>query len=515
MSAAPAVERLRGAWGAGGSTVAVLAILAAAAAWLGARSEAAFWIASAGLLLLVAYAAFRWPRAVIVGAALTTLLDPVVAARVIPGSLAGGPIGISEPILAVTGLAALASAFRQGWRPRFRGGDPTYALLALFVAVCVLSAVVNRVPPHVAGLGILMTIDALAVFFVWRALRPSEDAAWRAIIAVVVAALVVAVIGIGQIVLDADLLGFARSQNRSDIVRITSFLGNPNIAGLVLAFCVPLPLFAAVRPLSRRTRWIWGAASFVLVLALVLTFSRGALAAVGIGMVVGGLLIDWRALALFVLLAAASFALLPILPQSEPLAVTPSATPIPSPAEPGATSEPTPRPTPRPAIRLGGKHRLNSEESRLYFLNNGLEVIREHPVLGVGPGRYGGAAARIFPSPVHDEYATEFGVLRTVHNFWLHLTAEVGVAGVSVFLAMVVALLVRFVRAARRAAGSRFVVLAGAATSLVVIGVNNATEMLFEGNIPAVLIWLILAIGSVLAPDPGLGLLPRGRRAAG
>ena len=513
MSAAPAVERLRGAWGAGGSIVALLAILAAVAVWLGARSLAAFWIAAGGLLLLVAYAAYRWPRAAIVGAALTTLLDPVVAARVIPGSLAAGPIGISEPILAVTGLAVLASASKGGLR--IRTAEPTYALIGLFVAVCVLSAIVNRVPPHVAGLGIVMTIDALAIFVVWRALRPSEDAAWRAVIAVVLAALVVAIIGIGQIVLDADLLGFARSQNRSDIGRVTSFLGNPNIAGLVLAFCVPFPLFAAARPSSERMRWVWGAAGFVLVLALVLTFSRGAWAAAGIGMVVGGLLIDWRALALFVVLAAASFALLPVLPQADPVAVAPAATPIASPPAPEATPAPTPRPTPPPAIRLGGKHRLNSEESRLYFLNNGLEVVADHPALGVGPGRYGGAVARIFPSPVHDEYATEFGVLRTVHNFWLHLTAEVGVAGVTVFLAIVVALLVRFVRAARRSGGSRFVVLAGAATSLVVIGANNATEMLFEGNIPAVLIWLILAIGSVLAPDPALGILPRGRRAAG
>ena len=112
---------------------------------------------------------------------------------------------------------------------------------------------------------------------------------------------------------------------------------------------------------------------------------------------------------------------------------------------------------------------------------------------------------------------------RTVHDFWLHLTGEVGVIGVAVFLTMVVALLIRFLRAAWRSEGLAFILLAGAATATLVVGFNNLTEMLFEGNVPAILIWLILAIGSVLAPSPRLsGPIdgepseePRGRYARG
>ena len=89
---------------------------------------------------------------------------------------------------------------------------------------------------------------------------------------------------------------------------------------------------------------------------------------------------------------------------------------------------------------------------------------------------------------------------RTVHNFWLHLLGESGIVGTTLFIALIAALGIRFVRAARSASGVAFVVLAGTATMLVVAILNSATEMIFEGNMPSVLIWLILGVSSSLAP---------------
>ncbi len=491
--------------------VLALTLFGAASAWLGSADSSLFWAAATAFLSVCAAAAWRWPRGTLVGAALSTLLDPVVAHRILPESVRDGPIGISEPILAVAGLVLLVRVVvRRGIDVRWQPMEPTYWLAGLFVGIGILSALVNRVPPAVAGLGIVMTVDALAMFLAWRALRPSPSHAAWAIAAIVVAGVLVGLVGIGQIVIDAQFLGFPRSEHRSEIGRITSFLGNPNIASLVIGFCLPYPLYVVARPPSSTLRWLALVASFVLVLALMLTFSRGAWLAVGAGVVLGGILFEWRTIAVFASLVVVAAMLLPILPVADPVAVAP--TPAPStralPSEPAESSAPTPRPTPRPAIRLGGKHRLNSEESRLYFVANGLEVIRDHPVLGVGPGRYGGAVAAILGSPVHEAYGTEFGNLRTVHNFWLHLLAEVGVAGTTVFVGMIAALMIRFARAARATSGPRFVVLGGSVTALLVIVVNNGFEMLFEGNIPAVMIWLILAIGSVLTPNPRLGLLP-------
>jgi len=117
--------------------------------------------------------------------------------------------------------------------------------------------------------------------------------------------------------------------------------------------------------------------------------------------------------------------------------------------------------------------------------------------------------AKIVGSPVYEEYGTSLGRLRTVHAFWLHLAGEVGIVGVATFLTLVIAMIIRLVRAARRSDGERFVILAGAATAAIVVTINNLTEMIFEGNIPAVLVWLVLGVGAALAPDPSLGILQR------
>lgn len=474
-----------------GRPVAVIfAVLVVALIVFGRASLPAFLVLAVLLLAATAYAAHFWPRTTLVGAALVTLADPSVTPRFFPEQLNLGPIGASEPLLAVAGLVVAIDAIRRGtFADGFRG--PTFALALLFVAVAAISALVNATPPLVALLGIFMTLDAMAIFFVWRMLPMGlRDAAW-AIGAIVAAGTAAALFGIGQVLLDPNLLGFYSFVGRfGEGARITSFLGNPNMLSPVIGFTLPFALFGAVRLGRPGHRWLAGAVAFVLVLALVLTFSRGAWVAVGVGLVLGTLLLDRRALLVLVLLVPLAWATAVVMPRDLLATQGPDATPPAVPDWIGSTVD-----------RFDD---LGGGDLRIRFLTDGLRIIDDNLLLGVGPGRYGGAAATILGSPVYDEYDTQLFGFRTVHDFWLHLTGEVGVIGVAVFLTMVVALLIRFLRAAWRSEGLAFILLAGAATATLVVGFNNLTEMLFEGNVPAILIWLILAIGSVLAPSPRL-----------
>lgn len=501
----------------------IVAVLGAGGAALAVGSTSTPWFVALALITVgsTAYAAFFWPRETLVGAAITTLLDPVVAARTLPAGLADGPIGISEPLLATVGLVALTRVRRAGWITVWR--DPTFALVVLFVAVASLSAIVNRIPPSVALLGIVMTVDAMAVYFVWRLLEPPTAAGVRAIAALVGAGVVVALFGIGQAVLAPNLVGFERfTVIPGDLGRITSVLGNPNLLAPVLAFLLPFPIYAAARLPGRQPKLVAAGIGLILLVALILTFSRGAWIAAAVGIAFGVIMLEWRAavsaavigvLAIIVVLALPRHLLggdadvgaggTPVPTQSAGAGPTPGES-----GEPPPTAPPTPPPTPDP---LSGR---TGDEIRLLFLRDGLRIVADHPVLGVGPGRYGGAAATIIRSPVYEEYGTTLGRLRTVHNFWLHLAGEIGIVGVTVFLAIVASLVVRLARGARSAEGRRFVVLAGAATAGVIAGVNSVTEMVLEGNIPAVLVWLILGIGAAMLPDTTrLGIVPR--RAAG
>lgn len=446
---------------------------------LGSASVTAFVVLLGLVAAVTAAAAIRWPLPTLVVASLATLADPVILPALLPPGLDPSPIGLSEPMLLAAGGVILVSAARR----RAVGGalrDPALVLAGLFVVAAATSAVVNRVPFGVAILGIAVTVDAIAAFVAVRMTRTDARAAGAAIGAIVGVVVIAAVIGIAQAAVNPRIFGLTPFIGQfGEGVRIGSFLGNPNMLASVIGLAVPFALFASVR----RDRWKWAArgALYVLVLALLLTYSRGGWLAIGLGLTVGALVLAWRAIPILAVSSALAFGTAAVLPRAD--------TPIDQP-DVGLVSSTVDR----------FLHLADGGDLRARFLRDGLPIVAEHPALGVGPGRYGGAVAAIIPSPVYEAYGTGLFGYRTVHDFWLHLAGETGVVGVSIFLTLIAGLLVRFVRAARSAIGVRFVVLAGTATMLVVASLNSVTEMIFEGNMPSVLIWLMVGLASCLAP---------------
>jgi putative inorganic carbon (HCO3(-)) transporter len=467
----------------------VLAAVAIAVALLvlGHRSVLALALLAAGGLVVATVAAVRWPLPTLVVATLITLLDEKITPRVLPEGLSLGPIGLSEPLLVVVGVVlAIGAAQRGTLLPAVR--DPVVALAAAFAGVAVGSAIVNGVPIHVATLGILMTVDALAIYVIARSIRVEERGVGMAIAGIVLTVAAIALFGIAQVVVAPTLFGFAAFTGRfGEGVRITSIIGNPNMLAAVLGLTIPFALYASRHLADRRWRWLARTCLFVLVLALLLSFSRGGWLAVGIGVILGALVVDWRSVPVFILVVVLAWGTTLVLPRNVGLALLGL-----DPEEFGGSI-------------LGSTiDRLDSlgggGDVRAQYLVDGVRIISANPLLGVGPGRYGGAAASIIPSPVYEEYGASLFGYRTVHNFWLHLTGELGVVGAAAFLTLIAGMLVRLVMAARRTAGLALVVTGGAATMLVVVSLHSFTEMIFEGNMPAILIWLILGLASLLAP---------------
>jgi O-antigen ligase len=300
-------------------------------------------------------------------------------------------------------------------------------------------------------------------------------------------------------VLSPHLLGLSALRGRSgEAYRLAAFFGDPNVFAAFLSGAIPFALFGTTGLRTTRSRRIALAAAFMLVLALWLSFSRGGwLGAVG-GFGIAAVIIDHRALRIGAVVVVVALLVALVMPRNLLCATCQD--------RPDLVGSTLGR-----IDKVGGGRDL-----RVLFVLNGLPIVRDHPLLGVGPGRYGGAAADIFGTPVYATYGTDDLFTdpsqRTVDDFWLHLLVESGLLGVAVFLAMVAAALRPIIRAARATASWRRVALAGISGAVISLSINGFTTMLLEANSVAFLFWFLLGIGSLLADLelPAHGDLPQG-----
>ena len=464
--------------------IGAVALLLVWAATIAARtSPALFVVIGAALLLLVAGTAVRWPRTAMVLVVLSPVLDRYVVADMLPAQLQTAAHYASEAMLLSVGLIIGVRAFTEGRLvAAFR--HPVTIALIVFTAVAAVSALVNGVPPLIALVGVVFTVDAAALFLLPRLTGFSLRQSLTAVAALAAVVLVAAVLAVAQALLDPRLFGMVPVRGRhGEEMRLASIFGDPNVFGAFLVTAVPFALIAAVRLSDRRLRWLAGGIAFVLLLALWLSFSRGAWIALVLG--VGAMLaiVDRRALLLAALAGVLSFGTAVYMPRN---LLVPS--------------------TPRPNIVGSTVDRVGEVgiggDLRTLFVLNAIPIVRDHPLLGVGPGRYGGAVAHTYGTPIYAEYDTVplfwNPAQRTVDNFWLHLLVETGILGLAAFLAAAMIPGLRILGAARRAEGWRRIAFGGIAAATAAMAVSSVTTMLLEANSIGFAFWFLLGVGSLI-----------------
>ena len=452
--------------------------------------------AALGILVLAAlgYAAWRWPRTILVAVVLAPLIDRYLIGILLPSRLDIWTRFFSESLLAVAAIVISVRAVRAGtFVQAFR--HPVTIGVGALVVISVCSMLVNAVPPVVAAAGTMFTLDAIALFFLARMVGFDRRQMSMAVGVFVGFVVLSALIAIAQAVLGPQILGFAVVAGRfGESIRVTSFLVDPGLFGAVVGIAAAFSLFLIYRTDDRRLRWAAAAASFVLVLALLLSFSRGG----WLGMIVGfgavALILDRRVFVAAVITAALAYGTASVMPRNLLPATQAEQEAAAEEEDPGDIFSSTLRRT--AAISEG-------RDLRTMFIVNGLPILRDHPVVGVGPGRYGGAAAHIFRTPIYRQYDTHLLFWNdrqtTVDDFWLHLVVELGVLGLLAYLAVFGYLAVTLLRAARRAHRERFVLLAGFLSALAILTVNGITSMLLEGNTASFALWFFLGLGTLIA----------------
>jgi O-antigen ligase len=458
-----------------------LAVALTLAAIVGAQLAPALFFAAGVLLLgMLAYLSWHWPRAMLVLLILAPLLDRFLISLAIPAGLRPATTYASEALLLVVGVAVTVAAARSRQLiPALR--HPVVAGLCAFAVIGAASAVLNGVPPAVAMAGLVFTLDA-AVLFVLPRLVPfgNREAAW-AVMAFVGAATAAALLAMGQVLIHPNFLGLETFAGRfSEGQRVASLLVSPNLLGLLLAMALPFSLLACLQTAGRR-RWVAGGGALLLSLALLYTFSRGAWLALVLATVVVTVVVERRAIALLALIGLLTFAIALLLPRHL--------------ADPQRGEERFDL----IAATLGRLEALGEGDLRVQFVENATPIILDHPLIGAGPGRYGGAVARTFGSPLYQQYtAGTVPVGRTVDNFWLHLLVETGAFGVLAFAGAIAIGVAGALRAASKSAGLRRALLAGIAAAMTVVAIDSITEMVLEGNSTAFAAWFLLGMATSL-----------------
>ncbi|MGH2428289.1 MAG: O-antigen ligase family protein [Candidatus Limnocylindria bacterium] len=480
-------------------TVAAVMGLLVAAVLVAPVSIPGLVIVGIGLAVLLAFASMRWPRTVVVLVVISPLFDRYILAPWLPADIGALANFLSEALLLTVGTALAIRAWAEGRLLAAFRHPVTVALLA-FVALSGVSALVNAVPIAAVVLGLGMTLDAAACFYLPRLAGFSVRHALVATAVFIGIVTVAALGGLGQALLDPNLFGLTAWQGRyGEVIRLASIFSDPNTLGAVLIGGIPFAIFGITSLHNPRQRLAAVALALLFFVPLYLSFSRGAWGGLLVGGSVGVLLVSWRALAVGVVVAALGLGLAMLTPRGMFADVPPP--------PPTAPQQPPPGPAEEPNLIESTIARIaeigRGKDLRTLFVVNAVPIIGDHPLVGVGPGRYGGAAASLLGTPVYAEYQTDalFGdpEQTTVDNFWLHLLVESGLLGTIAFAAAGLAAFVPIVRAARRSRGWVRVMLGGMSGGIAALVANSITTMLLEANSVAFMTWFLLGIGAIVA----------------
>lgn len=395
------------------------------------------------------------------------------------------------PVITRAGLTLLITACGLLWlvwalrTPPGRIGAIN-AWLLLVLGLAVLATGFSPVP-MAAFKGLLKLVSYLGVYALMRQLLASAPQWWDRIVAALLAGeLLTSVIGIRQLYGGPGAL--ARWSDNNSVaegtVRIYSTLDNPNLLGGYLLPILPLAVVALLRWQGRPQR-LFALASLVLgVVALVLTYSRGAWMGMVAGLGTLALLLIWRAIrhwplfwrrTLPVLLVLGGAALLVVLvTQVEPLRVR--------------------------VMSLVAGREDSSNNFRMNVWTAVLEMIQDRPWIGIGPGN----SAFNLIYPLYQQ--PKFNAL-SAYSIPLEWTVEAGIpgllAGACLFLTAV-----RTGLAQWRSQGPLVLPSLAAVAVFVALAIQGLTDTIFFR--PEVQLTAFFSLATLAASVSGVGASLRG-----
>ena len=393
------------------------------------------------------------------------------------------PIGreVRWPVLAVLTALALPYAFARG-----RGRPPfaAFALAGALVSVAALSTAWSPDP----GLTVERALSFAVLFVVAAALgygtRGDARPVGQILLALLAGVTLIALGGLVELAFRSDLAAVPATKGTP--VRYNGLGGNPHTMAMLLAVALPLAVWAAVEARSRAGRLLAGAAGLLFFGSIVASGSRGALISGVLGCLVTGALLAPRARRVAVVAASAGAAVLGLLlmavPQPAERDPVISVKIIPPDQVPFSDRDAETVMPLRDEISFpppGQPQRQRSlfdSSGRFDAWRGVLDQAAERPFAGYGFG----TEERVFVDRYFFHYSTR------IENSYLSVLLQLGVVGLALVVAVLVALVLPAWRArARLGVPVRRVAAAAAGTVAVGIGLAVTQSFLTSVGSPA------------------------------
>ncbi len=373
------------------------------------------------------------------GLALTLAASPLYLH---PLSLFGKSFSLAELLLLPT-LVGWSVRLIGRWKEegRFSVDLPrsTWLSVAALVVVALLSTASAAHRREALREWRLVIVEPALFFLMLVTLPLQRRDRWRVVDFYVASGFAIAAVGLVQYFVLGDFI-----TAEGGIRRLRSFYGSPNNVGLYLGRMLPL-LVAVVLWARGRRRWLYAAVLVPVAAALLLSFSRGALLLGGpAGILTLGFLAGrrWR--------RAAAVLLLVFLVALIPLFSTP---------------------------RFAGL--LNTQSGTTFFRlalwRSAWNMVRDHPLLGVGPDNflYAYRTRYVLPS------AWEEFDLAHPHNWLFDFASRLGLLGLAVFVWIEVEFWRRALAALRHAEGRARALALGIMGSMAVCLAHGLVDAAF------------------------------------
>lgn len=247
----------------------------------------------------------------------------------------------------------------------------------------------------------LLTILFVLFFFALTSCGIQKDAVPKLLGAMVAVGVLVSLYGFYQALFPSQFRNVWTDTDMfsSIVFRVYSTLENPNVLGEYFLLVIPLGIGLLMTARSWKTRILWLAACGIMGICLILTYSRGCYLGLLFAVAMFLVLKDRR----FLILGIVAVALCPLyLPETVLSRFT-------SIGDMGDTST----------------------SYRVYIWMGTLAMLKDYWFCGVGPGT--DAFNKVYP-----EYAYNAITAPHSHNLYLQITCDTGIAGLAVFLLLMV-----------------------------------------------------------------------------